>query len=135
MKTIIAGAVIATAIMPLNAAEIPDTPAGHALAMWISAMNSGDPAKLQAYIDAYHRKSKPEGWLDLRKVTGDLTVLKIEKNEPNDIIALVGESLSDDVLRSEYKIDPADPMKFLEGSQIAGADRPDDLAIPRLTQT
>jgi D-alanyl-D-alanine carboxypeptidase len=134
MKTIIAAALIASIALPANAAEIPDTPAGHALAMWISAMNSGDAAKLQAYIDAYHRKSKPQGWLDLRNVTGDLSVLKIEKNEPNDIIAVIGESLADDVLRAEFKIDPTDPMKFLDGSQIAGADRPDDLAIPRLTQ-
>lgn len=136
MKKIIAvAAVIASITSFANAVEIPDTPAGHALAMWVSAMNSGDEAKLQAYIDTYHRKSMPKDYLYLRQVIGDLSVLKIEKNEPNDIVAILGESLADDILRAEYKIDPADSTKLADGSQIAGADRPDDLAIPRLSQT
>jgi D-alanyl-D-alanine carboxypeptidase len=136
MKTIIAAAaIIASAIVFANAAEIPDTPAGHALAMWVNAMNAGDAAKLQAYIDTYHRNNTAKNYLYLRKVIGDLSVLKLEKNEPNDIVAVLGESLSDDVLRAEYKTDPANPTKLLDGSQIAGADRPDDLAIARMSQT
>jgi D-alanyl-D-alanine carboxypeptidase len=133
-KIIAAAAVIASTTVFADPVKIPDTPAGHALGMWISAMNSGDEAKLQAYIDTYHRKSNAKDYLSLRQVTGDLSVLKIEKNEANDIIAVVGEALADDVLRAEYKTDPADPRKLVDGSQIAGADRPDDLAIARLTQ-
>jgi D-alanyl-D-alanine carboxypeptidase len=134
MKGIIAvmAALVATTSFA-SAAEIPDTPAGDVLAAWIGAMNSGDAAKLQKYIDTYHRKSKPQTWLDLRQVTGDLSVLKLEKNEPNDIVAIVGESLSDDVLRAEYQTDRADPTNIKFG-RIAGVDRPDDLAIPRLSQ-
>ena len=136
MKTIIAAAALVAATTgSARAVEIPGTPAGHALAMWVGAMNSGDEAKLQAYIATYHRKSSPKDYLGLRQVTGELTVLKIEKSEPNDIVAVVGEALSDDVLRAEYKTDPADPTTLADGSQIAGADRPDDLAIPRLTQS
>ena len=118
----------------VNAVEIPDTPAGHVLAMWLDGFNSEDKVKLQAYIDRYHRKSTPQNYIELHQVTGNLSVLKIEKNEPNDIVAVLGESLADDVLRAEYKTDPTDATKLLDGSQIAGADRPDDLAIPRLTQ-
>jgi D-alanyl-D-alanine carboxypeptidase len=113
--------------------EIPATPAGHALAMWIGGMNSGDVAKLQAYINTYHRERKPQDYLDLRKALGALSVLKIEKNEPNDIVVILGESLSDDVLRTEYRIDPRDPTK-ITFAQSAGVDRPQDLAIPRLSQ-
>lgn len=133
-KIIAAAALIASTAVFAKPVEIPDTPAGHALAMWVRAMNSGNAAKLQAYIDTYHRKGKPKGWLQLRQVIGDLTVLKVEKNEPNDIVAVLGESLSDDVLRAEYQIDPNNPKK-ITGGQIAGADRPDDLAIPRLPQS
>jgi len=135
MKNIIAAAAIASTIISANAAEIPDTPAGHALAMWLDGFNTEDAVRLQAYIDKYHRKSTPQIYIGLHKVTGDLSVLKIEKNEPNDIVAVLGESLADDVLRAEYKTDPADATKLVDGSQIAGADRPDDLAIPRLAQT
>jgi D-alanyl-D-alanine carboxypeptidase len=136
MKNIIgATAVIVSTAVFANAAEIPDTPAGHALAMWVNAMNAGDEAKLQTYIDTYYRNNTPKNYLYLRQVIGDLSVLKLEKNEPNDIVAILGESLSDDVLRAEYKTDPANPTKLVDGSQIAGADRPDDLAIPRMSQT
>ncbi|MGB7228099.1 MAG: hypothetical protein WBD26_10135, partial [Candidatus Acidiferrales bacterium] len=34
---------------------IPDTPAGHTLAAWLQAFNSGD----QAQIDAYYHKYDP----------------------------------------------------------------------------
>jgi CubicO group peptidase (beta-lactamase class C family) len=134
MKFIIAAAaVIASTTIFANAADIPNTPAGHVLAAWIGAMNSGDAAKLQKYIDTYHRKITPQLYLGLRQGTGDLSVLKLNKNEPNDIVAIVGESLADDVLRVEYRLDPADPTKIVFG-QIAGVDRPEDLAIPRLSQ-
>ncbi len=98
-------------------------------------MNSGDAAKLQAYIDAYHRKSKPQGWLDLRKVTGDLSVLKIEKNEPNDIVAVVGESMAGRRLAGGIQDRSHGPDEVPGWQPGRRADRPDDLAIPRLTQT
>jgi CubicO group peptidase (beta-lactamase class C family) len=129
---IAAAAVIASTSLLARAAEIPDTPAGHVLAAWIGAVNSGDAKKLQAYIDKYHRPTKPQTYLDLRQVTGDLSVLKIEKNQPNDIVAIVGESLSDDVLRVECGVDPANPTKITFAG--SGVDRPGDLAIPRLSQ-
>lgn len=116
-----------------NAAEIPDTPAGHALAMWVHAVNSGDAKKLQTYIDTYRRKSKPETWIELHKITGDLSVLKLVKNEPNDIYAIIGEAETDDVLYAKYTLDPKDPTNVTFG-EIGGMDRPADLAIPRLSQ-
>ncbi|MGH6870105.1 MAG: serine hydrolase domain-containing protein [Rhizomicrobium sp.] len=134
MKVIIAAAaVIASTLAPASAADIPDTRAGHVLAAWVGALNSGDPVKLKAYIDTYHRKTTPQDYLYLHQVVGEVTVLKIEKNEPNDVIAILGEANDDDALRAEFKVDPTDPTK-LEIGQAAGIDRPDDLAIPRLSQ-
>jgi D-alanyl-D-alanine carboxypeptidase len=133
-RFIAASAIVVWATVFASAAEIPGTPAGHALAAWIGAINSGDTATIQTYIDSYHRKSKPQHYLDLRQNFGVLSVLKVETNEPNHIVAIVGMSNADDVLRAEYRLDPADPTKFLF-QQIAGVDRPDDLAIPSLSQT
>ena len=116
-----------------HAVDIPDTPAGHALSMYVDGLNSGDPAKLQAYIDKYHRPSKVQDYLDIRNLFGTLSVLKIEKNEPNDIVAILSEANADEVLRAEYRLDPKDPTTFAF-AQVEGIDRPDDLAIPRLSQ-
>src|SRR5580704_1804612 len=58
-RFIAASAIVVWATVFASAAEIPGTPAGHALAAWIGAINSGDTATIQTYIDSYHRKSKP----------------------------------------------------------------------------
>ncbi len=136
MKRIIAAIAVCLAMTSssVSAAEIPNTPAGRVLAMFLDAMNKADAAKLQAYINLVHGKSPPSVYLDLRSVTGDLSVLKLEKNEPNHIVAIVGESLSDDILRVEYQIDPKDPAR-VTFKQVATADRPADLSLPRLSQT
>ena len=131
MSTLVAAALAAFAF-PAHALDLPDTPAGRALASWMNALNAGDLAKMQAHVDAYRRKSSAKDYLALHEVFGDLSVLKIEKNEPNDIVVILGESIADDVLRAEYKTDPNDPMKL--DPLVAGTDRPDDLAIPRIAQ-
>lgn len=133
MKRILAAIVTCIAATGQSlAVELPDTPAGRALESWIGALNAGDEAKMQAHVDLYHRKSKAKDYLGLRDVFGTLSVLKIEKNDPNDIVAILGESLGDDVLRAEYKTDPNDPTRLTP--RLEGTDRPDDLAIPRITQ-
>jgi CubicO group peptidase (beta-lactamase class C family) len=132
MKTLIAAALVALT-SSAHAVEIPDTPAGRALAMWLNATNAGDEKKLQAYIDTYHRKSTVKDYLYLHQVLGQLTPLKIEMNEPNHVIAVLGEEKFDDALRSEFKTDPKDPRNLVF-AQSAGTDRPEDVAIPRLTR-
>jgi D-alanyl-D-alanine carboxypeptidase len=135
MKTIVA---VVTALVCASAAakavDVPHTAAGNAMSTYIAAINSADTAKILAFIHKYHRKSKPPDYLDLHKMFGDLSVLKIETSEPNHIVALLGMSTSDDLLRAEYKTDPKDPTT-LTLFELAGWDRPDDLAIPRLSQT
>jgi len=135
-RTIAVAAIIALAFGSQAFAAsvaIPDTPAGHLLETWIRAVNSGDAKAIQAYIDKYHRKSNPQTWIDLHKVTGDLSVLKIVKNEPNDIYAIIGEAETDDVLYAKDTLDPKDPTHVVFG-EIGGMDRPADLAIPRVSQ-
>ncbi|MFL5238899.1 MAG: serine hydrolase domain-containing protein [Rhizomicrobium sp.] len=133
MKIIIAAIAITCATVSAKAVDLPRTPAGIAMSTYIAAFNSADTAKIQAFIQKYHRKSKPQDYLDLHKMFGDFSVLKIETNEPNHIVALLGMSVSDDVLRAEYKMDPKDPTTVTM-FELAGWERPIDLAIPRLSQ-
>ncbi|HEY4593382.1 MAG TPA: hypothetical protein VIJ61_13290, partial [Thermoanaerobaculia bacterium] len=39
--------------------EIPQTPAGKVFAAWLTALNSGDPARYRAFDAAYPRKDAP----------------------------------------------------------------------------
>ena len=58
---------------PPAPAEFPKTPAGRVAAAWLAAFNSGDPAQLRAFDEAFPRSGPPvpmEQRLGLRKATG-----------------------------------------------------------------
>ena len=97
---------------------------------WIASFNSGELEQARAFRLKYHRKSDPQDAVDFHQVTGDLHVLKIERDEPNAIVVVVVESESDQVLRQTIETDPDDPTTLLKIT-LAGTERPDDLALPR----
>lgn len=61
---------------------IPDTPAGHALAAYLDAFNSGDRAKLEVYIQKYDPTESVDGMLGFRNETGGFDLLTIESSQP-----------------------------------------------------
>ncbi len=115
--------------------EIPDTPAGKVFAAWLEAFNSGDPAQLRAFDQAYPREEMPpiEQRLMFREMTGGFKLLRIEKSEPASIVALIQENASDTVARMEVKVSADEPMKVLSAA-LEAVPRPPDLALPRLTE-
>jgi hypothetical protein len=71
---------------------IPETAAGKVLAAWLAAFNSGDAGQIIAFDDKYRTQLPPLGQtLNFRQQTGGFTLLRIEKNEPLSIEALVLE--------------------------------------------
>lgn len=116
-----------------DAEAIPDTPAGQAMRTWFEAMNSRDPVIIQSYIDRYQRKSSAEDYLDYYKYLGAMALVRIEESEPNSISALMTVSNSDQLYRVRSVTDPQDRTKLI-GLTMSAIDRPEDLAIPRLTQ-
>jgi hypothetical protein len=61
---------------------IPDTPAGHTLASWIGAFNSGDRAKIETYIKTIDPSQSVDGMISFRNQTGGFELLSIESSEP-----------------------------------------------------
>jgi Peptidase family S41/N-terminal domain of Peptidase_S41 in eukaryotic IRBP len=61
---------------------IPDTPAGHTLQAWLDAFNSGDLAKLEAYVKTIDPSQSVESMLSFRRQTGGFELLSIESSEP-----------------------------------------------------
>jgi D-alanyl-D-alanine carboxypeptidase len=135
------------ALLPLAAAlllaapaaaqpEIPKTPAGKVFAAWLTAFNSADAAQLKAFDAAYPRQGTPppiEDRLEFREATGGFTLVRIEKNEPLDLVVLVQEKGSDTIARLEMALSSDDPPKLLP-APIEAIPRPADLAIPRLSE-
>jgi hypothetical protein len=72
---------------------IPETPAGHTLAAWLDAFNSGDAARMDDFANRY--KDPMGRWIaGVREVTGGFDVVAIEKSEPLSIRFVVKEKAS-----------------------------------------
>ena len=118
--------------------QIPDTPAGRVFAAWLTAFNSADLAQIREFNRLYRtQEGKPyppaEATLDFRAMTGGFTLIRIEKQEPASIVALIQERAGDTVARVELTITGDDSPKIVDlGARPI--DRPADLAIPRMSE-
>jgi retinol-binding protein 3 len=74
---------------------VPDTPAGHTLQAWLDAFNSGDRAKLEAYVKTVDHSQSVDGMVAFRNQTGGFELLSIETNEPLHVRFRVKEKGSD----------------------------------------
>lgn len=72
-------------LAPSQTPTIPDTPAGHALSAYLSALNSGDRTNIDAYIKKYDPRENVDGILHFRDETGGLDLISIDKSQPLDI--------------------------------------------------
>src|SRR5437667_806178 len=61
---------------------IPDTPAGKVLRAWLDAFNSGDRAKVQAYIERFDSQESVERMMGFHDQTGGFDLLGIESSQP-----------------------------------------------------
>ena len=88
---------------------IPDTPAGHALSAWFDAFNSGDQAKIDAYIKNYDPKATSEFFHDFHARTGGFDLLSIDLSEPLQIKFRVKEKASTTVAIGNLLLKSAEP--------------------------
>jgi hypothetical protein len=88
---------------------IPDTPAGHALTAWLDAFNSGDKARIDAYIKTYDPKSTADFFTSFRGQTGGFDLLAIESSEPFLLKFRVKEKASPTVAMGSVQLSSAEP--------------------------
>jgi hypothetical protein len=85
---------LVTAAWPQSPPAIPDTPAGHTLQAWLDAFNSGDRARIQAYLAKYEPTKTVDGVVEFREQTGGFDLLGIDKSERLHIEFRVKEKAS-----------------------------------------
>ncbi|MGA8594361.1 MAG: S41 family peptidase [Bryobacteraceae bacterium] len=64
---------------------IPDSPAGQTLRAWLDAFNSGDRAKIEAYVRTVDPSQSVDGMISFRNQTGGFELLSIESSQPMHI--------------------------------------------------
>jgi len=88
---------------------IPDTPAGHTLQAWLDAFNSGDRARIQAYIAKYEPTGAVDETVGFREQTGGFDLLGIDKSERLHIEFRVKEKASPTTAVGKIDVSDADP--------------------------
>jgi hypothetical protein len=88
---------------------IPDTPAGRALSAWFDAFNTGDQAKIDAYIKIYDPKATSEFFHNFHAQTGGFDLVSIDSSEPLQIKFRVKEKASTTVAVGNLRLNPAEP--------------------------
>jgi D-alanyl-D-alanine carboxypeptidase len=89
---------------------IPATRAGAVLQAWLEAFNSGDRARVVAYLNKYEPRDKDriDRTLDFRERTGGFTILQVEKSEPLHLEALAKERGGNNQVRITLDVDDSE---------------------------
>src|SRR5579863_8821743 len=74
---------------------VPDTPAGKTLRAWLDAFNSGDRAKIDAYVKTIDHQQNVDGMVSFRAMTGGFELLSIESSDQLRIRFMVKEKESE----------------------------------------
>lgn len=92
---------------------VPDTPAGHALQAWLDAFNSGDRARIQAYIAKYEPTKQVDATVAFRNQTGGFQLLGIDKSERLHVEFRVKEMAGPTTALGTMDVKDADPAEVL----------------------
>ncbi len=88
---------------------IPDTPAGHTLAVWLDAFNSGDRSRLESFLKTYALQRDLDSEMTFRAHTGGFDLTAIEKSERERIVFRVKERASPTQAIGSIRVKDMDP--------------------------
>jgi hypothetical protein len=94
-----------------QAPTIPDTPAGHTLKAWLDAFNSGDRARIQAYVAKYEPTRSADQTLSFREQTGGFELLGIDSSDRLHIEFRVKEKASPTIAVGKMDVKDGDPAE------------------------
>src|SRR5439155_20454678 len=105
-------------------AQVPDTPAGRQLSAWLNAINSGDRATMQQFIDKSLPGRPVEPTLARSKQTGGYDVRKVEESSDTRIVVVAQERAdTKPSVRITVRV-AADAPDRIAGIQIGPAQPP-----------
>src|ERR1051326_8010719 len=100
-----------TALPAFAQPAFPDTPAGRTLKAWFEAFNSGDRARMEAYIRKFDPARPLDNQMNFRAQTGGFDLLSIERSEPTYIQFRVKEKNSPTVAIGRLDVKETDPAE------------------------
>jgi D-alanyl-D-alanine carboxypeptidase len=116
-----------------EAVQVPDTPAGRQLTAWLAAINSGDRASMQEFMDKSMPGRPIEPGMAIHSRSGGYDVKKVEESDDTRIVALLQERGAAKQFARVTVIVAAMAPDRIAGIRIQPAQPPADLAPPKLT--
>jgi len=126
-----------TVSLPSFAQDVHATaPALDQLKRWIAAY---DNSNWDIYREFLRTNFAPEAEnifqaRSVRRQTGAFDLIKVEKQTPNEVVALLNGRDSDKVGQIVVEVEPADPHRIVK-LQARAIPRPADLALPHLNES
>src|SRR5882724_6030911 len=96
-----------------QAPAIPDTPAGHTLQAWFDAFNSGDRARIQAYLTKYDPARALDQTMAFRDQTGGFELLGVDKSDRLHIEFRVKEKAGPTTAIGKIEVKDGDPAQVV----------------------
>lgn len=107
---------LSLASAPLHGqATIPDTPAGQALRAWLDAYNSGDSARVAAFLSTYEVGPAIRNSFNFRQISGGFDLLSVELSEPQHVEFMFRHRNGPMVGYGTVDVSPSDP-KWIGGT-------------------
>ena len=113
--------------------RLPETPAGAVLSAWLVAFNSADPERIRAFEKPTRLKRFRRSRCSVSRSEGGFTLLRVEKNEPLSITALLQGKPFGYCRALRVNCQFREPSEDRE-RQLGVTTRPEEVAIPRLTE-
>jgi D-alanyl-D-alanine carboxypeptidase len=124
---------VATACARPIPAQIPETPAGRQLSAWLTAINSGDRAAIQQFIDRSSPGRQVEQAIAVYSQTGGFDVKKVEDSSDTRIVVLAEERGPARGFARITMTVQADAPHQVAGISIQSTQPPPEFARPELT--
>ena len=123
----------ATTAAPVSQAA--QSPAERQLRAWLSAFNSGDRAKYEAFLreNFPSRAARLDGDLNFLMRTGGFDIRKVESRTATSVTSLVEERAWNNVARAVMEVESAAPHRITH-LEVNLAPRPADMAVRRLSE-
>jgi CubicO group peptidase (beta-lactamase class C family) len=113
--------------------QVPETSAGRLFSAWLNAINGGDRATMQQFIEKSMTWSNVEQGLAIRDRTGGFDVKKVEESSAMHLVVLAQvRGPSREFVRITTNVEAAEPDK-IAGMLVQPAQPPSDLAPLKMT--
>ena len=98
---------------------LPDTPAARVLRAWLDAFNSGDSARVDAYIKQFQPDLSVQGQLNFKNDVGGFDLVSVERSEPLRIEYVVKERKGPRTAYGLMMVSASEPRHVTDDALIA----------------